>query len=54
MKVYELIELLKELDDPNKEIMIRDTAAGNRDIDYNIENCLNVYYTLHTLKKRGR
>jgi hypothetical protein len=47
MTVKELIEILKTLDDQDRKIVVRDTAAGHLDIDDDIEDVYGFYYILH-------
>ena len=53
MKVAELIEMLEQLDQ-EKNIMVKDTAAGFREVA-DIENALGYQYIICTEKpKRGK
>ncbi len=49
MTVAELISILVTADQ-DKEILIRDTAAGFRPIK-DVEDCINLYYAINSKKK---
>ena len=54
MTVAELIDRLQQSENPEeKEILIKDTATGNRDIE-RIEDSLGVYYTIYTERHKTR
>ena len=56
MTVKELIEKLQLLENINANIVLRDSAAGNREIE-EIEDSLGIYYVIHgkpTKRKKGK
>jgi hypothetical protein len=52
MTVRELIEILQQLD-PDRRILFRDTAGGNRAFA-SIEEALDTYYVIHNRKRNDK